>query len=443
MRYLAQPVHVRLLLSAAVAMMILNFLVMRYFGSYANEANNDFLVYYFAAQSVHDNHYVNLYSGATDKNAQLADAPENSVLAVHARAAGLKSTQQYLYPPLLADLLVPISKLAPGTAVALWRIFNLVLVSLVVIQLSRLLQISFLSSDFALLVMCALLFFPVHESVFLGQITVVMLALWAIGALGYFEGRIVLSACAFALATVLKVTPIFIVPLFVIWKDRRWLVTYFCACLALVAGMVAFNGIDSVRLSVQTITQMGSGMPLVENKSINSLVTWLYYHRVFSTDLDVFTSYRSLPVLTVISKAACGAFYAACLVFAWRNRYYAKSGVRTAVLVLFSLASLCVSPISWRHGYAIVFVALVFCWGNALRGQPRLRHVVLLALTTCATGTILGDYVAKCSHLGVVKILAAGAPILCAVLFCLDGLWHVGRDFDGAALPQCQKARTI
>jgi hypothetical protein len=268
-------VECKILFAFALASLLVSSLAQRYLGHVMPDPNLDFYDYYFAAQVVHDNPHANLYAGATDGNPQLRSAPPDSELFAHAKTAGFEDIELYLYPPLLADLLAPVSQHSSHLAAAVWRAFNLALVLGSVILLARMMRVPILSFQFAAFTVAAYSFWPIHEALSLGQIAIVMLALWTIGIVAYFDDRMILSSAAFALATAFKVTPLLLLPLFFIWKDRRWLVSYFAISAGLVAAMVAINGSQTLGIYATVMSGMGSGAPAMQNKSIGSLIAWI------------------------------------------------------------------------------------------------------------------------------------------------------------------------
>src|ERR1035438_8795847 len=333
----------------------------------SSQGNVDFYAYYFAAQVVHDNPHASLYEGAAAENPEIhLDAPAASALSVHARAAGFDKVMFYVYPPLLADLLAPLSRIPVHLAEILWRVFNLVLVFASVLLLARIFRVPILGFEFAVLALAAYSFFPIHETVFLGQITIVLLALWTIGIVAYFDDRMVLSAAAFALATAFKVTPILLLPLFFIWKDRRWILSYLAVTVGLVAVMVSIRGFDNGSIDPAGVAAMGGGIPASTNKTLGSLADWVYYGRIFD-DESAHTVIANIPrALSILAKLASGALYVCCLLLAWRSRRIERAS-RAATIAIFGLITACASPVTWRHGYSIAFIPLAIFWVRALR----------------------------------------------------------------------------
>ena len=429
MRQFGKLLEIKTLFAFVLASLLISSLTQRYLGHVMSEPDLDFYDYYFAAQVVHDTPHANLYEGATDGNPEFHNTPPtDSALIAHAKAAGFDDVEFYLYPPLLADILAPFSQLPPRLAALLWRAFNLALVLASLLLLVRILRVPVLSFEFAVLMLAAYSFWPIHETISVGQLGIVMLALWAIGIAAYFDGRMILSAAALALATGLKVTPILVLPLFFFWKDRRWLVSYFAFSLGLVSAMVAINGWQTVSIYRTVMSAMGGGIPAFGNKSLCSLAAWTYYGKLFT--LDSARSVMSNPprALSIAAKAVSGAFYLSCLFFVWRSRRRLDRASRAATIAVFAIVAACVSPVSWRHGYAVALPALAIFWVKALRSQPRVLHAVLLALTTFTLGSVFFDLASQAPLPQLCKILLASTWVVFSVLFCLDVLYHAGAE---------------
>jgi hypothetical protein len=392
----------------------------------------DFYDYYFAAQVVHDNPHANLYAGAMDGNPQLRSAPIDNEIFAHAKSAGFDDIELYLYPPLLADLIAPLSQLPPRLAAALWRAFNLALVLASMLMLARMVRVPILSFEFVVLGLATYSFWPIHEALSQGQIAIVMLALWTIGIVAYCDGRMILSAAAFALATAFKVTPILILPLFLIWKDRRWIVSYLAISLGLVAAMVAINGPQTMRVYATVVTAMGGGLPAMQNKSLSSLVAWAYYGKLFTLSSVHGVMAKPPRVLSVVAKTVSGAFYLCCLFLAWRSRCRLDRFAKAAAIAIFALVTACVSPVSWRHGYTVALIALAIFWVRALRTPPRRLHALLLTLTTFTLGSLFFDLAVEGPFPQFCKILLAATWIVFSVLLCLEVLYHAGSGGDAS-----------
>jgi len=298
-----------------------------------------------------------------------------------------------------------------------------------VFLLARMLRIPTLSYEFVVLSFVAYSYFPIHEAVFIGQVTIILLALWTIGIVAYFDDCLFLSAAAFALATALKVTPILLFPLFVIWKDRKWFISYLAILCGLVSAMVAINGLHIVTTYLSVMSVMSDGIPAYTNKSLGSLVAWVFYGKIFTLESAPQVMVNPHYTLSVITKIISGTFYLFCLFLVWRSRHWLNRASKAATIAIYGLIVSVVSPLSWRHAYTVAFIVLVLFWVKALRSS-RLRrvHAVLLALMSFTLGTVFVDVAAQSPLPQLCKIILGSFWVVFAVVFSVDVLYHARED---------------
>jgi hypothetical protein len=420
-----------LIFAISLAAVALNSIAARYLGRYGDKAANlDFWAYYFAAQTVRDNPHAVLYLGATAPNPQVYPAPADSDIGLHAARAGFPRVMQFVYPPMLADALAPLSRLSPETAATIWRVFNLLCLGASILMIARLIGIRWLSFEFAALFLAAFSFYPIHEALDLGQIAVPMLGLWTLSILAYKEGHVVFSACVMALATGLKVTPVLVLPLFILWKDRRWLIAYFTAGFGLLAALAATHGVAMLHAFVQALTRMSGVEPAELNKNIGSILAWIYYGRLFDQDSMVQVISAPAPMLSIASKVVSAAFLLGCLYPIWKSRArMGRAGKANAIAVI-AMATLAISPVSWRHGYAIAFLPLAMAWAGVLRQRAPLWQSLVLGLTTISIGAMLFERAAALPLPVLAQIFFASLWVLSSVAFCLTALWQSTRASD-------------
>jgi Glycosyltransferase family 87 len=409
----------------AASLLLFGSLASQYFGRNA-APNRDFLGFYFAAEVVRDNPHGELYRGNSDQDPELSVlAPIDSPIYSHAKAAGQSPVSRYLYPPLLADLLIPLTHWSAPAAAAAWRMINLVLIFTSLILLAQMLRIGLATPEFALVAACTFFFYPIHESLWSGNVSVVLMALWVVALFAYDKGWVVLSAFALAFATVLKVTPIAIFPLFVVWKDRRWLAAYFASLLCMISALAAFNGLPAMRMSWDTLVAMVPGDPKCDVKCIGSLLTWIYFGSVKGASNLLRSSIGTSHGLLVAIRILSFAFYAACLFPVWIKRGAMSRSERVFAISIFAVVALCVSPVSWRQAYAMALPALAICWTKALRQRLSMADTNLLAFVTAVLGTLFLDVAATTMPMPeAARIALSGLWIVLSVGFCLFALWR-------------------
>ncbi len=414
------------LLAISFASLLFSSLFQRYLGHTLADPNVDFRDYYFAAEMVRDNPRTNLYEGATEGNPQLRSAPQGSEIAQRARRAGFDDVELYLYPPLFADLLTPLTRLPLPAAAQAWRLLNLAIVFGSVLLLARMLQLPALSAEFSVLLNAAYAFWPVHEAISLGQITIVLLGLWAVGVAAYAKGMPILSAVALALATSFKITPVLLVPVLFIWRDRRWLLAYGTAMLAFLGIMAGWNGPAVLHTYVHVVSSMGGVLPAMGNKCIAAVAAWLYYGHVFDLQSVHAVLGTSPAPLVLFTRVLDLVFYGACLLRVWRSRHATSRPERARALAVFALATAVIAPVSWRHGYTAALLPLAMLWARWLRRDTHRWKIWALALTTVATGSLGFDLLAQGPVPQILKILLASVWPIASLVLCLGALSSVG-----------------
>jgi len=151
----------------------------------------------------------------------------------------------YIYPPLLAQTIAPFTTFLDLDAISLgWHIISLMALALSVGLVNR--TISDPKQRFMFWLM-PLIFIPSYQSMWVGQISMVMLACFTGAWYAYKHDRPLITGGLLALATWLKVYPIFLI-LYFIWK-RDWKVT----SSAFVVG-IGLLGLQVVVSDVNTIT---------------------------------------------------------------------------------------------------------------------------------------------------------------------------------------------
>jgi hypothetical protein len=275
------------------------------------------------------------------------------------------------------------------------------------------------SAGFAVLVLAAFCFHPIQETFRLGQVNMVLCALWAFGIWAYEREWDLASAAILAFATMLKVTPLVIFPLFLIWKDRRWLAGYFSTLAALAAFIGFFNGFGSLREFLAVGSSMSGGTPVTDNECISSVLARFYFGHTF----DHFTVQSVLPLhipaLSLAIKLTQSLFYLLCLWLVWKNRQQADRQDRASSIALFALVSLCLAPVSWRSSYAIALVPLVMQWARWFEGKAQPFRFAVLTSASVLIWVSGFETLEQIPFPEWLKIIAASAQVIAVIVFCI------------------------
>lgn len=372
---------------------------------------SDFLVYYVAglvARQPVDRHLY--YPVENPKDIFLGTIPQETPWGQIAKAQGFRKTLSFVYPPFAALVLEPLSLLNWQLSLLFWRIIltALLLVSIYLVLL--LTEADHVLLRFVLSSAAALSFFPMIETLFQGQIDPIILLVWVGGACLIKVNRPVWSALCFAVGTMLKVSPIVAVGLFLLRRQWKWLFSY-------VGWMVLLLGLSVWRLGwenhvvwlSQILPQLSCGVAFYPNKSLAGLVYDLYLGQV-----PALTYYRIPAYICTVAKVAGALLYFGTLFFFWW-----KNKVSTTIayeLVMLSLLTVLISPVSWRHHCLLALLPLIYL---SVKCGEAWRDLLVLAAATLAMGTVFPDYVIVALRNPVLDIALASLVPLTSLLLLL------------------------
>lgn len=384
----------------------------------------DFKVYYTAAALVLNGQTSHLYDGAnTGEDPQLKFARPGTVYTAMAQSHGLGPVRLYVYPPILADLLVPFAAAPEAAAEQLWLVLNLLAVAATAWMTARLVGLSLASLPGMAVLVGYLALLSTGFCIFWGQITIGLLLLWAIGIFAYSRDQKAVSAFALALATSIKLTPLLVVAPLLLWQDWRWLRSYALSLAALVAAMCAINRPALLAEYFQRVTPaMSRGIPVAQNKSLVSFVQLLYIAARREVIDPFLAATTSIPhnVLSLAKLLPLLAVLAVLAVLGRSGRALALDG-RLLALALLALVSTCASPVAWKHAYVVAGLPLALLWARALRQTIPTGELVFLSLCSIELGTFFLDDMVGHLHGGVLATECALAPAfgIGLALFCL------------------------
>ncbi|MGB6974490.1 MAG: glycosyltransferase family 87 protein [Terracidiphilus sp.] len=379
----------------------------------------DFKVYYVAAEVVHEGLDGQLYTDAGNgKDPQLRRSSPNSVFSRAGMRRGVGATYLYLYPPLLADMLLPIRSISPIHAQWAWMIANLLATALIIFILAQLHGSRKPSLNILLLLAGMFCFRPFWVGLLLGQVVTLLLLLWVASSALYVAGWKRASALVISLAVAIKLTPLLIVVPMLIWGEWKWLRwfsagvigTFLIMCWRNTPGTVLFY-------FFHVMPPMSAGISTLGNKSIPAAVSVLWRGGEDLHGVDIH------PLVVIFGKLLCLGIIACAGFFTIKARQELTKERKILILACYALLSICLAPVSLMHAYVIGFFALATFWRRALIVRVLYPE---LALLVAASATIGGaDMGGVCRKLGPhFYVLAFGAPILGAAL----ALYGLGLD---------------
>lgn len=387
--------------------------------------NRDFLVYYVAGRVALGEGDSRLYYPAPGSKAE-----QNSVLLerivpvdtawsrVAERSIGATTTWHYIYPPFFAWLISPIARMPPMRAYVLWLGLSTIWLLLSIYLVLRSVQPTSIPLAFLVATVGVLCFFPSAESLWQGQANCLILFLWTAGFYCARTKRTSLSAVCFALNTFVKMTPAIVIPILLLRRQWKWLISYSVSAAGLLAVSIWRMGWEAhwVYLS-RMLPALSAGIGGYRQRSLAAEVRNLYWRHATLTQYDSL----AIPVdLNVLVKIICIALYAGVLFYFWKKKRKGEVAL-SEELAIAALISLIISPVAWRHHFVLSLLPLIYCWMQSRDDRSKAR-LCALALLTIALGTPLADFVLLRAHNGLLQAVLASAFLLasCILLFlCL------------------------
>lgn len=340
----------------------------------------DFYVYDTAASLVRSGHSTSIYGGAdAGVDPQVRWVDPNSKFAAAARSLGISGVRYYVYPPFLADLLVPFSLLPAITAAHLWvALCTAMLVAAGAIAARKM---GARWRSWTMLAWISAVLGLGLYSLSWGQATPLLCLLWSLGIFTYKKESPELSAVALALGTAIKLTPVLAVVLFLVCREWKWLRAYALSLAALIASLVLLNGPACLLdYQLRVVPSMSAGYPDPYNFSIFSAFR-LFYRVV--THRPPFTSAAPQEIASLCSLLVV-------IVTCWmiqRRRETLSQREWWAILAAISMLSASLSPVSFQQAYLVVAFPLGILWLDVLQGglRPFFTSAVIAATLEYAT----------------------------------------------------------
>jgi glycosyl transferase family 87 len=399
-------------------------------------SGSDFAVYYVAGRVARGEGGGRLYQGTP--NAAIVD-PHSPWLEV-ARSSGVVAETPFQYPPLFALLVRPLTHLPLEWAFFAWRQASTLAVVLAIYLALANFRATPRAPVFVVAVAAALASFPFVETTELGQVGGLVLLLWTLGVCFADRGRAIPGAFCFALGTIAKLTPAFVVPLFLLRKQWRWLAAYAgWMTLFLVIGIWQLGWENHVTFFSQVLPAMSCGLASSRNKSLVTMVQSLYFG-------DAFYEPSQTPTVPLgvcwLGKAVSLGLYCVVLIYVCARRKDARHlGYEVSVL---ALVSLLVSPLTWRHHYLLSLLPLLYLWSAAdVRSLSR-RDCALLFLATLAIGTPFPHYLLGLVRHPVLQVMVTSAmPAGALALLALSLVYYPPSAGPARAEPSQPEKREI
>jgi alpha-1,2-mannosyltransferase len=348
-------------------------------------------------------------------------APPGTVWDKATRAEGFPHLFPFITPPFSGLVFEPFALLPASDALFAWRLATVLMTAIAVLLVCLTFSEGLDVAWFVVMLAAVFASHPFKQTIHMGQLDGVMLLCWGAGLYAARKNPVA-SALAFALGTVVKVTPAIAVPLFVIRRQWRWLAAYSAWVLVLTGVSVwALGWNNHLTWATKVFPLMSQGGESFQNRSLLGFALALAhphdlvgYARV-SYQFDVHAAGGALPLFAGgIGLMLYGFFLA-------RSWFRAEADALTEDLAILPLVGLLIAPLSWQHYYLLAALPLIYLWRKVPRWSG--YRVTVLAVCTLILGTTAFDYVAVLSHWLPLQVLAVGAwPMAGLALICVE--WH-------------------
>jgi hypothetical protein len=197
---------------------------------------------------------------------------DEAAFSEEAQSLGFRNDRPYIYPPLLAIGVTPLTILPPRQAATVWFLLNVTLLGLSALLVARTLGLQTHKIAVVSLLLAALTFYPAVFSIFVGQANVLLLSLLVLAWYGAERESDALVGVAIAAASLIKLFP-FCLALYFLWKGlyRPFLITV-AAIVVLTGFTIAVVGLEPHLTYMNSIlpTQLVKPHPL--NQSLSSFI---------------------------------------------------------------------------------------------------------------------------------------------------------------------------
>lgn len=256
----------------------------------------------------------------------------------------------YIYPPLLAILILPLAPLHIQTAMLIWALF-IIAINILLIHYLR----PIVHQRIAWLLVFA--FLPTWENWYNGQVSTLIALLFAVAITTVVAGRVRLSATALMVGALVKVTPIVGLATLAMYYPRRTVMVSVGVGGAIVLATLPIVGVDAW---------------------VRGTLIAFQVSRPASAPISLGPILAAMPGM--LGRLAPVAV-AVCLIIITMVR--ARAIAPSAAIAAVSLVPVFTAPIAWSHHLVIALPALAVLW--SLGG----RSAWLAALTWLAIGLVL------------------------------------------------------
>jgi len=274
--------------------------------------------------------------------------------------------QKFIYPPSSLFLLRVLGAggrlhVSSDTALMVLLVVSWIGVLALAVWLYRIESGSSSVAESACVVLLGVLFLPIAEALYRGQVQLLLTCLWGAAVLLWMRGRPGWSGFVIALTCAFKPQ----LGVFLLWGllRRKWRFTTALAGAGFVIAAVSVlhYGLRNHLDYLQVLSYLARhGEALWANQSFNGLLNRLLRNGdAMSWNPTVYPPY--VPVIFVLSTALSLLLLADALVAPWFWKWQGTA----ADFLLLGCSSVLISPIAWEHHYGYFFFLIVFLLARA------------------------------------------------------------------------------
>lgn len=287
--------------------------------------------------------------------------------------------QKFIYPPSSLFLLRVLGAggrlhVSSDTALMVLLVVSWIGVLALAVGLYRIESGSSSVAESACIVLLGVLFLPIAEALYRGQVQLLLTCLWGAAVLLWMRGRPGWSGFVIAVTCAFKPQ----LGVFLVWGllRRKWRFTgaFVGTGFVIATASVLHYGLRNHLDYLQVLSYLGRhGEALWANQSFNGLLNRLLRNGdAMSWSLTVYPPY--VPVIFVVSTALSLLMLAAALVAPWFGGWQGTA----ADFLLLGCSSVLISPIAWEHHYGYFFFLIVLLLARA-RTLTTIRWRILAA----------------------------------------------------------------
>jgi hypothetical protein len=297
----------------------------------------------------------------------------------------------YLYPPLLAQLLIPLASVTSmEVAWIVWFGFNVFVIGFTIWWLVRYVP----QSRHWLLWLMPILFWAFLEALIVGQVTIILAALFAFVWIAVKERRPVIAGTILAFAAWLKLYPILFI-LYFIWKRNWKVVSSAVICgIVLALAQIAISGTTPFFEMIPVLTTL-SGEGQIYLASANASV-FGFASQLFE-DSGIVIPLVSSPIAYLITRIGLtiGIVAATFYCVAQSPAHSNANPLDERFNLEFALVLICallISPTLWVSGMPPLALAFYLLWLSRPRGRAG-NYIGWFCLFACLILTVYYVYI--------------------------------------------------